>query len=313
MTNKVELLRSLCFTKEDMETITKVSENTKIEDIFSDKEIEFMVEFKKIYELGLDQLEKFIKKMDEEGNKLDEYSIMYYVRTLLNGPLANYVRKLAVDKKYFLVKTPETIGQLGNTTRGPSNITAYLYGGYQLGTSVDVYNKLPLFSQVTLSNSVKITEDVFRSSLKSSTEVDNTLPIVDKSNQRRYTLEPIGRWSILPNGNYIVKDSIYYIVIANTSERIFTKVKDLLGEDDFRIFKSKKEYNPFDPKKNLTTGGIYKIEKEVEENKNKRKIDMDIMGDEYDSEKRRKSVLKVVSNDKTKEYQLNSNTGQLGA
>ena len=58
MRNKIEILRSILFTKEDLVNYKN------IDDKFSKVEIEFMVEFKKIYELGLNQLEKFINKLE---------------------------------------------------------------------------------------------------------------------------------------------------------------------------------------------------------------------------------------------------------
>ena len=95
MSNLVELLRAICFDKEDMS-------NTKLEGIeFSDKEIEFMVEFKKVREFGISALEKFIDKLNEEGYKLPEYSVMYYVDQLLNGCFSPQVAILAKGKRYF--------------------------------------------------------------------------------------------------------------------------------------------------------------------------------------------------------------------
>ena len=71
MNNKVETLRAICYTASDIETITNLG------DSFSELEIDFMVQFKMIYELGLDQLEIFINKLDEEGEDLDTYTIEY--------------------------------------------------------------------------------------------------------------------------------------------------------------------------------------------------------------------------------------------
>ena len=45
MRNKIEILRSILFTKEDLVNYKN------IDDQFSKVEIEFMIEFKKIYEL----------------------------------------------------------------------------------------------------------------------------------------------------------------------------------------------------------------------------------------------------------------------
>jgi hypothetical protein len=163
-----------------------------------------MIEFKKIYELGTTQLKKFIDKLDEEGKELDTYSIMYYIQVLLNGPLGAYVREYSKDKKYF-INSPDIMGMLGNKIVSHQNNTIFEDGNYVLGCAVDTYNKLPPFIQTTISNSIKQTEDVFRSSLRSSAVTDNTLPIVDKANQTRYEEEKLGKWVIKANGNNMVK------------------------------------------------------------------------------------------------------------
>jgi hypothetical protein len=133
--NKVETLRSICFTIEDLSNITNLG------DVYTPKDIEFMVEFKKIYELGLTQLKKFIDKLDSEGNEIDEYSIQYYVKILLNGPLGSYVRGYSEGKKYFS-NIPDCLGQLGNKTRSISNTTIISNDPVSLGSSVDINNKL---------------------------------------------------------------------------------------------------------------------------------------------------------------------------
>ena len=196
MNNKVETLRAICFTAEDLKNIKNFA------DAFTEKEIEFMVEFKKIYELGLDQLKKFIDKLDEEGKDLDTYTILYYVEVLLNGPLGSYVREFSKDKKYF-VAISDSMGMLGNITRTTQNCPIYPDMDMPLGCSVDVFNKLPNFCQKTILNAVKITENMFRSSLYSSTFIDNTLPVIDKSNNIRYNDEKNGDWALKSSGTYL--------------------------------------------------------------------------------------------------------------
>lgn len=306
MTNKIEILRAICFTKEDMNTIKNLG------DSFSEIEIDFMVEFKKIYELGLGQLQKFIDKLDKEGKDLDTYSILYYVETLLNGPLGSYVKEFSKDNKYF-TNTPDCMGMLGNKTKSPYNNTIFENVEYQLGCSVDSYNKLPGFMQLTVQDSVKITEDVFRSSLKSTSEHDNTLPIIDKNNQKRYEEEKDGKWVLRANGSYMVKDASFYHTVNDISEDVFNEVETLLGEENFRLYQDKKQYTPFDSEKNESTATNNKIEKEFVNGEDSEILNLDIMGDEFDSEEKRSSKLIIPSDTKDKEYLLNSNEGQLGA
>lgn len=306
MNNKIEILRSICFTKDDLETITNLG------DSFTAKEIEFMVEFKKIYELGTEQLKKFIDKLDKEGKELDVYSIIYYVQVLLNGPLSSYVKEFSKDKKFF-TNTPDSMGMMGNKTKSFQNNTIFPMVEYPLGASVDVQNKLPGFMQETLSDAIKVTEDVFRGCLKSTYENDNTLPIVDKLLEERYREEKDGKWVLKANGNYMVKDRYFYLAIDNISQNVFDVVQDILGEDDFRVYREKKEYSAFDTEKNASTAINNKIQKKfTNEDGEERIIPLDLMGDEFDSEKRREEVFKIKQPEKDKEFRLNTNEGQLG-
>jgi hypothetical protein len=305
MNNNVEILRSICFTKEDLKNVTNLA------DSFTEKEIEFMVEFKKIYELGLGQLKKFIDKLDEEGKDLDTYTIQYYVDVLRNGPLGSYVKDFSEFKKYFN-NTPDTLGILGNKNYTPVNITVYSTDNYSLGCATDTFNKLPGFIQTSFANGIKQVEDVFRTSLKSCSEIDNTLPVVDKSNQTRQDEEPLGIWVLKSNGNFLVKDSYFYKVIDNVSQTIFDTVKLELGEEDFRIYKDKKQYTPFDSGKNESTASINKIKKNVTENDNTFEVTLDLMGDVFDSSEKRNSSIVIQSASKDKEYKLNTVEGQLG-
>lgn len=305
MNNRIETLRALCFTKEDLETITNLGES------FSEKDIEFMVEFKKIYELGLPQLKKFIDKLDDEGEDLDTYSIIYYIEVLLNGPLGSYVREFSKDKKYF-INSPDIMGMLGNKIISHQNNTIYEDGSYVLGCAVDTYNKLPPFIQTSITTATKQTEDVFRSGLKSSSETDNTLPIVDKDNQTRYSEEKLGKWVIKANANYMVKDSYFYLAVNDVSEDIFKKVEDYLGEEDFRMYGDKKKYNPFDSEKNTSNSTNSQIKKIFKDGDTEREVILDLMGDEFDSDESRTSKLKISGIEKDKEYLLHTNEGQLG-
>lgn len=307
MNNKVETLRAICYTASDMETITNLG------DSFSELEIDFMVQFKMIYELGLDQLEIFINKLDEEGEDLDTYTIEYYVTSLLNGPLGLQTRELAKDKKYFLVGHEDSIGTLGNVTRSAQNNTLYETIGYPLGSSVDTYNKLPNFAQTTLTDSIKLTEDIFRGSLKSSSEVDNTLPIVDKLPQLRYEEEPVGKLVLRPNAAYMAKDVFFYLSVKDVSQDVFEKIKETLGDEDYRIYKDKKQYSPFDSEKNTSTSTNSKIKKKFTDGDLEEVIILDLLGDEFDSVERRTSKLIVSSDVKDKEYLLHTNEGQLGS
>jgi hypothetical protein len=271
-----------------------------------------MVEFKKIYELGLDQLKKFIDKLDEEGKDLDEYTIQYYVNLLLNGPLSFQTIELSKDKKYFS-STPNIMGFFGNKARNSQNTTVLEDYDTTLGTTVDIFNKLPKFMQSNVLDAVKINEEVFRTSLRSSTIIDNTLPTVDKAPQQRYSEEPTGEWVKKSHGTYLVKDSNFFGVLDIINKEVFDpKLKDYLGEENFRIWRDKKGYNPFSEEDNTSVSSDFDIEKKIQDSGREVEMTLDIHGNVKDSVKRRESVLKIPDPNKDKEYLLGSVEGQLG-
>lgn len=328
MNNHVEILRAILYTKEDMDTIINLKEieDTIKHEFIKEKEIPLMTEFKKIYELGTDQLEKFLKLLHDVGpegggKEVDTYTIEYYMQLLRNGPLGSNVKKLTTEDERFNDRywpnTPDCLGNNANKTRSSANITVFESVGYQLGCVTDTFNRLPAFMQTSLIDSIKVTEDLFRSNMKSSTEVDNTLPMVDKRNQQRYNEESKGLWVTRPHGTMMVKDSYFYLVIDFISEDLFDKVKEHLKDKDgkdetYRLYKDKKQYTAFDSDKNESEASVLKIEKEFTDGDNKETIDLDLMGDEFDSFTRRETVLKISNPIKDEEFKLNTNQGQLG-
>ncbi len=308
MLNDVEALRAILFTKEDFDTITN------FRDLFKEKDIEFMIEFKKIYELGLDQLTKFINKLEDEGDELDTYSILYYMEVLRNGPLGSYIPDLTKDKtKYWVKNTPDALGTLGNKNKSPQNVTIYSGQEYQLGAEVNTYNKMPGFMQTTLQDAIQITEDIFRTSLLSSSIIDNTLPLADKRPDLRYKEEVTGEFVQRSNGSYMIKDRFYYKEVDSSSQAVFDAVKEyLVDPENFRLYRDKREFSAFDSDKNASTSLNTKLNKEFIEGDNTETITLDMMGDEFDSEERRASVLKISNPIKDTEFVLNSNEGQLG-
>lgn len=307
MRNKVEILRSIEFTKDDLENIINLDELFQ----FSEKEREFMEEFKKIQELGLNQLELFINKLDEEGYELDEYSIQYYVSQLLTGPLGQYARKLSEGKKYFS-KITDVIGVNGNVETSIANTSIIEKTTPPSPVRVDVYNKLPLFIQTQISESTTKAEEIFRNGMKSSIFMDNTLQIIDKNPQLRYDTEPSGEWQKKAHGSYCVGDVGFRNILKEINPKIFEKIKEYLGEEDFRLYVDKKTYNPFDPDKNTSSSSNYKFKRILKEGDLEEEVEVDILGSMNDSFERRESILKIDNGDKNVEYELNTNQGQLG-
>lgn len=302
-TNKIDILRAICFTKEDMKDIKNLGDNIK------DIDIEFMVEFKKIYEFGVNQLETFINKLDEEGKEIEPEEIEYYVNHLINGPLSGYISELAKDKKYFGL-IPDILGIIGNNQKSPQNLSLYPDDGYPTGANNDSFNKSPDFIQSLIMNSTETAENVFRTSLAAFLINDNTLPIIDKKPQTRYDEERTGAWVKKSNGTYMVKDSYYRVKMSSVRSQFFDKVKDAIGEENFRIFEYRKLYSPFSADTNMSISKVYEIEKTFKEGDKEEVLLLDIMGDVFDN--REDVILKIENPEKNKEYKLHTIEGQFG-
>ena len=99
--NKVEILRCLERTKEQFEVQYQKNcegENNRKFSEYSDADKEFMEEYKKVYELGITQLQSFVNKLDEEGGEIDDYSLLYYITQLSNGPYAEEFATFSQNK-----------------------------------------------------------------------------------------------------------------------------------------------------------------------------------------------------------------------
>jgi hypothetical protein len=226
--------------------------------------------------------------------------------------LAGYVVELSKDKKYFY-KYPDTLAVLGNHNITAANTIFYDDTPVAFNTCVDTYNKMPPFVQEIIISANLETEDIFRSSFVAAIVNDNTLPLADKKPQERYASEIKGEWVSKPNATYMVKDNFYRIKTEEIRSKIFDKIKDYLGDEEYRLFDDNKNYNPFDSEKNDAIGSNFKIEKQVKlTDEIKETIDTDLHGQVFDSFKRRESVLKIDGEEKEKEFPLHTNLGQLG-
>lgn len=303
MRNKVEILRALEFTKDDLENIKNLGEFPE----FSAFDREFMEEFKKVYELGLNQLNKFINKLVSEGSTLDVFSIRYYVSQLLSGPLGKYTASLASGKQYF-INIPDILGRCGNKEVNNSNTSIIPNTPTPLGQTIDVYNKIPRFLQDMSIESNAITENVFKNGMVSTTCMDNTLPLSDKRPQARISSENSGSWQSGAHGTYCVRDRAFNNVLNQINSDIFNTVNTYLGDENYRIYFDKKIFNPFDSLKNTSRSSNSRVLVNI----NGELVETDLMGDIYDSFERRKSSLKVETETKNVEYKLSTNKGQLG-
>lgn len=323
MRNSIEILRSIYFTENDFSTI----KDFEIE--FTDKQKEFIGEFKKVYELGFNQLEKFINKLADEGNELSPWEIEYFVNQLFNGPLAKYVAILSKDKKYFS-EIPDILGILGNTEITDVNVSLVYEAPIPTGSPVGIFNKCPKFIQDNIITGTNITEKVFRANLFAAISNDNTLPIADKTPGQRENNESSGDWSTRSNGNLLMKDSYYLVKTLNIKNKIFDKIKELLGDDQYLIYEDKKTYNPFDSEKNTSFSKAFVVEREEVEiveyiNDDTETLSqtliLDLFGNQFETDlrrdyfenitKRKKIELSVEEPEDTKDYFLNRTLGQI--
>jgi hypothetical protein len=301
MRNKIEILRAVCFTKDDI----KNYDNLPFE--FRDIEIEFMEEFKKIYELGLNQLERFIIKLDNQGSQLEPQDVQYYVKQLLNGPYSSYAAELARGRKYF-TPTPDNIGILRNNETTGSSTSLYIDDQYPVEVPSDLLNKTPLSIQNMIKVSTETVEVMFRSSLFTSIAYDNTLPIVDKKNQTRYSEERNGAWLQKAHGNFNVKDAFYRTKMEPVRSEIADIVRGDLGDEQFRIYEDKKQFSPFNPYSNSDYSANFVMDKKLTTGDKTQTIKEDIFGNVIDD---RNTQITINKNSTNKEFLPNTVSGQL--
>jgi hypothetical protein len=326
MNNKVEKLRALCYSKEDIKNIPDIAGE------FSDLEIEFIEQFKRVYEFGGDQVSIFMDMLNEGGYQLDVYTIMYYVDLLKNGPMRQYFYNYRGNKRYYH-PLPDVMGTLTNENKSPSNVTVISGDALEVGCSVEIRKRLPPRMKYEMDKAIPLCEQMFRSSLRSSTVHDNTLPLIDKKPESRCNSEPSGKWPLRPNANYMVKDIDWYnIVVAAKPEvllvvwlylSLFQQTEELFkpdltppvgvgpGEENWRVWNELRNYNPFE--ENESTSSDYIHTKTVEGDGQKINLDVDLFGEELESFKKRGTALKIINEDKDIEYKLYTNQGQMGS
>ena len=318
-TKKVELLRCLERSKAQFDDLIDTGAN----EAFSDEDKDFMESFKKIYHMGYEQLEEFIDLIDEKGDDIDIYSVMYYVRQLFNGPMTGKTSELSVDKDYF-VRAPDMMGVCGNNNTANSSIP--VFNRTALDASVDIFNKAPEFIRDLLLDNAYNTRRVFNFNFVSSVYNDNTLPFIDKKPSERIQAEYDKGYNSTPHGNYLVKDIEFRHIISDIAAAIFEKVLDYLNESNYRMFEFNKFANLFSadhnlaktfnasvkrkltyPERSYDEDGVEEIElKEVD-------IETDLAGNQFDSAKRREFEFKIIGPDDEKLFKPYTIKGQLGS
>ena len=219
--NKVEILRCLERTKEQFEVQYQKNcegENNRKFPEYSDADKEFMEEYKKIYELGITQLQSFVNKLDEEGEEIDDYSLLYYITQLSNGPYAEEFATFSQNKidesggNSIFNQAPDCLGSVANSVQ--TNASVPVFRSESLSTGVSLFNKSPVFMQDLLGEAARGTADVFNYNFESSIFNDNTLPYIDKFPQARANIEGALTFGAAPLG---------FTQIANLTPQFLTQ------------------------------------------------------------------------------------------
>ena len=250
---KAQVLRSLFVSKEQFENlIVRDCDGNLQGDFmhnFSESELDFMENFLQIFELGLDQLQKFIGMLaSAEGLlKLDECTILYYLRQLLNGPFscaAYDLSRLASGQDInLLASVNDGIGTIGNAVR--SNIATTVYGLEPVYTAVDLYNKLAPYTQDCMNEGARVTQNIFNYNFEQSVYNDNTLPFIDKLPQLRVNNEFSKGFTNFAAGNFNLKDIPFFNTLRDISNNIFDSIRQALGPAAYKLFEFRKFVNIF--------------------------------------------------------------------
>lgn len=325
MNNSVEKLRAILYTAGDLQ-------NSEGE--FSELDIKFMEQFKRIYELGGDQVSIFMDMLNEGGYKLSVYTIMYYVDLLKNGPMRDFFYQYRGNKRYYY-PLPDVMGTVSNINKSPANTSIIAGDVVESGCSVEILRKLPPYMQNELNIAIPECERMFRTCFDSCTIHDNTLPLVDKMPEARFNTEPSGKWSLVANANFMVKDVDFYNIIASANSEVLFAVWEYIakyqkndklfapdltppegtgpGEENWRVWWTLRNYNPYNVEENTSTSGNYIQEKSITENGKSVQMKLDLFGDEIASYDNLGSTLKIYGDEKDVEYKLYTNKGQLGS
>ena len=250
---KAQVLRSLFISRKQFENLIERDCDGKLNGQFmhnySESDLDFMENYLDIFELGLDQLEKFMRMLaSAEGLlKLDECSILYYLRQLLNGPFAcaayDISKLLSGESINLLASVNDGIGTLGNAVRG--NISTTVYGLEPFNAALDLYNKLPPYMQNNIKKGTSAATNVFNYNFECSCYNDNTLPFIDKFPKLRVNNEYSQGFTNFATGNLNLKDIPFFNNLRDISNNIFETIRSALGPAAYRLFEFRKFVNTF--------------------------------------------------------------------
>ena len=251
--DKAEILRSLFVSRKQFENLIERDCDGNLSGpimghTFHTHDLDFMESFLKTFELGLDQLEDFMMKLDSIQGllRLDECSILYFLRQILNGPwacAATDITNLLSGNLNILQSTNNAIGTLGNAVR--SNISTTVYGLEPVNAAIDLYNHLPPKMQENIDSSVKTATNVFNSNMEGLVNNYNTLPMIDKFPVLRVNQEWKEGFTSLASGSLMLKDVTFFNTLRNISNDVIGQIQGALGIAGSRIWEFQKKVNRF--------------------------------------------------------------------
>jgi len=226
---------------------------------FTNKDKELCESFKKVYQLGLNQLRVFVNDLVADNPEINEQAALYYMRQLYNGPFTNQVAIYAqnpyrgrgrVQNCFF--PSPDILGCLANTAQ--QNAGTAIYYGESNDISLNLVKKTPAFIRRNLANCQRTCSKVIQYNTESAVYSDNTLPYIDKRSIERVNTEFLGNYtsSTIAVGNLMLKDIKFSNILRSIANTIIGIIEDFLGVDAFRLFNYKRDINFFDPEQNIS-------------------------------------------------------------
>jgi hypothetical protein len=314
MNKQIEKLRAVETTTQQVSSLIV---NLSALGDFKDYDLKCMESFKSIMHLGTDQLKSFIDLLDEKGKDLDEYSIYYYTRQLLLGPLKLYVSRYTVNEdgtiKNYWKLTPDSLGLIGNTNKSQINIPIADYNDVVINIDSLTTAKMPAYMISNAQQAVQLTNSIFALSYVPTLSFDSNGPA-------RLQQESAGNYNKTPHGDYVVSDTETLDTFSSLNSEIQNKIKESVGDQDYRMYLAKRSYNLF-ISSNTTTN--IKVERKLEyteinpeTGKQEVKsviINTDLTGNTFDGDKPREGGITINYPDKNIELKLHTVEGQLGS
>jgi hypothetical protein len=302
LTKKVERLRAVLLTKKQSEEIIK---NIKELGDYSDEDKTLMENFKKIYHAGVKQLKIFVDRLSELGKTVDEYTIIYYITQLKNGPLKSFLSSLVSDKPYWS-NTPDILGTQGNLNRSITQTPIADIGNTViLDPSVVTLNKVPEFVLETYNELTDNVNTIYKTNVLGSLLLDSSLRGASSSATNND-----------PHGSYIVADTTSWNNIQAASERVFNEVKTVLGDETYRLYEFNKLVNSFNGEINANTSTQYVVQRLSEyQSLGETKsviLSTDLIGNVFEYDESRKFELEIKGDSKNAKLKLHTVQGQLG-